>query len=381
MAAEKHSFDPVSHDEASETLHAIRRGAVDAFVVEEAAGRRVYALESADLPYSAMVERMHQGAAMLNESGDFLSCNPSLAALLGVVKQELIGKPLQDFLAEEDWKVCSEMLSVSAEARECEVHIRRVDGSSVPVKLSWLALAPDKTVNGLLVSDLTAEKQREEFSVALRRIQDEERRNIARELHDSVGQSLAAISMNLGSVLAERDKLTDKYARAAEDSARLVNSITKEIRTITYLLHPPLLELAGLAAALKWYVDGFSERSKIRVDVEIPPDLPALSSEADLAVYRVVQECLTNVHRHSGADWCSLKMTYRDGRMYIEVRDSGRGIPADKLTQTEGGSLGLRGMQERLRQLGGALELHSDGLGTVVTASLPVPDTEKSKTE
>ncbi|MCU1241015.1 MAG: hypothetical protein JWO71_1741 [Candidatus Acidoferrum typicum] len=216
-----------------------------------------------------------------------------------------------------------------------------------------------------------------ELSARLLHLQDEERRRIARELHDSVGQTLAALSMNLAAVGADIEKLA-KTASIITDSTALVNDMSADIRTISYLLHPPLLDEAGLSSALTWYVRGFAERSKIDIDLQIPQDFGRLSRDLETAIFRVVQECLTNIHRHSGSTVARIVIAHSDGHVHVEVEDKGKGIPQQKRSEIISSStgtpgVGIRGMRERLRQLGGALDIHSDGegKGTIVTARLP----------
>jgi len=226
------------------------------------------------------------------------------------------------------------------------------------------------------------------LSAELLKVQDEERRRLARELHDSVGQILAALSMNLVTVQSQSHKLDPIGATAVLENAQLVQQASNEIRTLSYLLHPPLLEVAGLISALRWYVDGFSERSKIRVDLELPSDFGRLPDETELAVFRIVQECLTNLHRHSGSSTATIRLRREPDRLEVEVEDYGRGISLEKqleLTGSGRSGVGFRGMRERLRQLGGTLEVQSDGTGTVVTATLRLnkavdPRQERSQT-
>jgi signal transduction histidine kinase len=205
-------------------------------------------------------------------------------------------------------------------------------------------------------------------------MQDEERRRIARELHDSVGQLLAAISMNSSILERESSSLTPQGANALQENSQLVNQINVEIRTISHLLHPPLLDEAGLGSALRWYVDGFSERSQIKASLELPPDLGRLSPELEISIFRIVQECLTNIHRHSGSPSAEVRILQYDGIVRLQIKDEGKGIPAGKksmLKSSDGSGVGFRGMRERLRQLGGILDIESDANGTVVTATLP----------
>jgi PAS domain S-box-containing protein len=209
------------------------------------------------------------------------------------------------------------------------------------------------------------------LSTRLLKLQDEERRRLARELHDSVGQMLAALSMNIGVLRAQSDRLDSHGARAVLEIAEMSEQASKEIRTISHLLHPPVLEMAGLATALRWYADGFSERSKIKVDVEIPSDFGRLSDDLELAIFRIVQECLTNIHRHSGSATAAIRIRQEGSRLVVQVLDSGKGIPKEKLGQlTESGrtGVGFGGMRDRLRQLGGTLEIQSQGNGTIISA-------------
>jgi signal transduction histidine kinase len=220
-----------------------------------------------------------------------------------------------------------------------------------------------------------------ELSNRLLHSQDAERRHIARELHDSVGQILAAISMDLGTVLSQSGKLDSRGARAISESAHLVDQASREIRTISHLLHPPILDLAGLASALRWYVDGFSERSKIKVDLELPSDLVRLPDDTELAVFRIVQECLTNVHRHSGSAAAAVRIQQENSHLMIEVRDYGKGIPRERqmeLTASVRTGVGFGGMRERLRHLGGSLEIQSNENGTVIRALLSLDTNDPS---
>jgi signal transduction histidine kinase len=217
-----------------------------------------------------------------------------------------------------------------------------------------------------------------ELTARLLKLQDEERRRIARELHDSVGQTLAALSMNLSTIGGDIARLA-KTASAVTDSVALVADMSADIRTISYLLHPPLLDEAGLASALRWYIEGFAERSQIRVDLRFPDDFGRLPRDLETAIFRVVQECLTNIHRHAESRVARVHVSSSDGEVRIEVEDEGKGIGPEKqleIMSTGLPGVGVRGMRERLRQLGGRLEVKSagEGRGTVVVAHLPVAD-------
>ena len=202
-------------------------------------------------------------------------------------------------------------------------------------------------------------------------LQDEERRRLARELHDSVGQLLAAISMNLDSM---RDAaLPSPEQTKILDSRNLVEEVLRETRTISHLLHPPLLDELGLVSALKWYLDAFSTRSKIAVTLKAVERFPRLDNDSETAIFRVIQECLTNIHRHSGSEVASVELRNGPESVEVTVRDNGTGIPVDKISNPDAlVGVGLGGMRQRLSQLGGTLEVHSDSKGTVVTATLPI---------
>lgn len=215
-----------------------------------------------------------------------------------------------------------------------------------------------------------------ELSSRLMSLQDDERRRIARNLHDSVGQLVVAATLHFSTIAAEVQKLTPEAGKALSDAAALLHEISQEIRTISHLLHPPLLDEVGLESALRWYVEGFSERSRIAVQLEVPPGMRRLPQDFETPIFRIVQECLTNIHRHSGSQTASVCLEQSGTELRLQIRDEGRGIPAEKLQFTGvagGAGVGLRGMQERVRELGGRLEINSRaGQGTTVRAILPL---------
>jgi PAS domain S-box-containing protein len=221
-----------------------------------------------------------------------------------------------------------------------------------------------------------SEKSLRELSLHLLRTQDEERRRIGRELHDSLGQYLAMVKMNMDSLemdLAGNKPASEQVTRCI----KLVEDSIKEVRTISYLLYPPMLEEVGLKSAIPWYLDGFSKRSNIQTTFESDPEFTRLGREVELALFRILQESLTNVHRHSGSTTANIRLGRKNGKVVLEIADQGKGIPPELLTQSNQnwiGSMGvgLRGMNERIRQLGGELEISSSESGTVVTAGVPV---------
>lgn len=217
----------------------------------------------------------------------------------------------------------------------------------------------------------TANEGLRHLSAHVLQAQDDERRRLARELHDSVGQLLTAIKMN--SAVFQVTRLDPAVAKAATDNAFLLDQALSEIRTMSHLLHPPLLDEVGLPSALRWYVDGFSERSKIAVTTDIPDEMERLGKDMEIAIFRVVQECLTNVQRHSGSRSATLKLGSEEGKIRLEIKDAGKGMTVEKQQALTAGQtgVGFRGMRERVTELGGVLEVHSDQSGTTVIAIFP----------
>jgi signal transduction histidine kinase len=224
-----------------------------------------------------------------------------------------------------------------------------------------------------LILERTAELQR--LSQRLLKVQDEERRKIARDLHDSTGQTLTALKISV-SLLREDCKAEPARLAILSDVAQLTDQAIEEIRTMSYLLHPPLLDEVGFACAAEWYIEGFAKRSGINVKAEIANPPGRLPQRVEIALFRVLQESLTNVHRHSGASEASIHFQQEAEAVVLEIRDFGKGIPEERLRLLSGGSaetgVGLAGMRERLHELDGTLEIKSDGRGTSMRATLPL---------
>lgn len=205
------------------------------------------------------------------------------------------------------------------------------------------------------------------LSARLLQMQDDERRRIARELHDTAGQLLVALNLTLVPVEEELRKAHSGLARQISESLRLVEELSRDLRTMSHLLHPPLLDEAGLHSAVRWYVEGFAKRSKIEVDLRLDPALGRLPAELETAIFRIVQECLTNIHRHSGTSSASIAISRDRSTVTIAIRDQGKGIPMPIRA-----GVGIQGMNERVRQLGGELHIQSGSDGTRVTAIFPI---------
>ncbi len=228
--------------------------------------------------------------------------------------------------------------------------------------------------------DITSRKDAEEalrnLSARLLQLQDEERRRIARELHDSTGQSLAALVIHLSAVSARISEIDPTSSEMLREAIDLSQKASDETRTLSYLLYPPTLDHAGLRSALEWYIDGFTQRSKIKVELDISVGPGRLAENMERTLFRIVQESLTNIYRHSGSDTARVRIIRDSGVVRLEVADNGKGIPDDVLAalNSSGGQLGvgIRGMRERIRQLGGWLRVKSDSGGTTIISSLPV---------
>jgi signal transduction histidine kinase len=225
-----------------------------------------------------------------------------------------------------------------------------------------------------------------ELSLHLLQAQDEERRRVGRELHDSVGQSLSVLKMGLDAVTAMPDH-TEKAAfeKKLAECTDLAEESIKEVRTVSYLLHPPMLEELGLQSAITWYLEGFSKRSGIQTKMDSSPDFGRLPPGVELALFRVLQESLTNVHRHSGSPTAYVRLLSKDGLATIEVEDYGKGLPSGVSGDSRASppaqlGVGLRSMHERMQQLGGKLEMYSSKKGTVLRATVPIQQSSSAKT-
>ena len=213
--------------------------------------------------------------------------------------------------------------------------------------------------------------QLQQLSAKLISVQDDERRRIARELHDSAGQYLAAIAMNIDMFLSANPLISAERSRL-DECLQLINRCNSEIRTISYLLHPPLLDEVGLFSAISWYVEGFAERSGIQVDCDCPKDLGRFPSEIETAIFRIVQQGLANIHRHSRSSTAKIRVYTNDGSITVEVSDEGCGIPpAILIGETHLVGVGIAGMRERIRVLGGKFNIRSDKNGTTIEANFP----------
>jgi signal transduction histidine kinase len=205
-------------------------------------------------------------------------------------------------------------------------------------------------------------------------LQDEERRRMARLLHETIAQSLAALKMDLAVVKRythwkDAESREARQREAIQEASALADDCIREVRTLSYLLHPPLLDEAGLCTALQWYATGFGRRSGIEISLDLPAQLGRLPRNVETAVFRIVQECLTNIHRHAGSPDARIRLNTTDSAVLVEVSDHGHGMPYQMPDEQFG--VGIMGMRERVKQFGGHMEIQSGSTGTTVTATLP----------
>ena len=217
--------------------------------------------------------------------------------------------------------------------------------------------------------------QLRDLSGRLMSAQDEERRRIARDLHDSAGQNLAALAMTVARIEDEAKRDPARLRETVKEARDLIEGLTREIRTTSYLLHPPMLDEMGLASALGWYLEGLQQRSGLIIELNIPSDFGRLAPDVELAIFRLVQECLTNIHRHSGSKTAVVRIIRGPDKIYAEVQDHGKGMSPERFAEVQsqgaGVGVGIRGMRERVRQAHGELTVDSNALGTKITATFP----------
>jgi PAS domain S-box-containing protein len=315
-------------------------------------------------------------AIFMLQEGRVVDCNRRGPKLFGCSRQQMIGD-LESMLHES----VALREALLGEEVTLDWHCQRPDGSRLNIECTLCRIEIAGKVCLLAVAvDVTARRKTErtlaQLSGRLLEMQDEERRRIARELHDNTGQNLGALSINLSMILAADTKLKPRVREALEESIALADSCVREIRTMSYLLHPPLLDELGLVSALRAYSDSYSERTGVVLELDFPVEMPRLQHPVEIALFRIVQEGLSNIHRHSGSEAATLRLRYQPDRVELEVIDYGRGLPPGTLdwdtTSAPRAGVGIAGMRERARQLGGRLTIASGETGTTIRAALPL---------
>lgn len=344
--------------------------------------------ENREVDYRSLFENSGVGIFRLDAHGQrFVTANPAMARILGYTSPEEIREtvvPVIEKLFVDSRDGERFLHSREDDTRwEVEVQVCRKDGSKRWVMMTVIGSKEDgRAYHDGVLYDITERKQAQSslkrLSARLLRLQDEERRRLARELHDSTGQDLAALEMDLVHLEnSVRESLPETEQSTLSDSLKLARKCSQQIRTMSYLLHPPLLDELGLDVAIRDYVDGFSQRAEIPVHVEVSSNLGRLRPEVETALFRIVQECLGNVQRHSGSPDAELRLVAGDEEVRLEVSDRGRGIAPSALSDDEEDGVahlgvGIRGMRERMHELGGRLSIDSGPGGTTVSAVLPV---------
>jgi PAS domain S-box-containing protein len=330
--------------------------------------------------FSTLVENSPDVICRLDRDCKYIYASPALETLTGVSIENFLGKTLREAAQPGfDWNSFDAACRAAIESRKLFQHSFTFNERDYSTRLIP-EFSADGTVESVMtitedVTDrLRSERELVQLTVRLFDIQDQERRRIARELHDGTAQNLFAISLNLQK-LFQLSSGNEEIQRLLLECQALDEQSLREIRTLSYLLHPPLLDQAGLVSALQWYVEGFSKRSGIFVEVFAEP-IGRLQSEVEMALFRVVQEALSNVRRHSESGTASIRLARRDGEVVLQIKDQGKGLAlADYSPDTNGAlslGVGIPGMKQRLRQLGGTLDITSNNGGTTISAVVPI---------
>ena len=328
----------------------------------------------------ALFEQAPPAIALVDVETRVVRVNQEFTHVFGYTPQETLGRRLIELIVPGQFRheMQRQMELVSQRQRvDAEVVRQRKDGTQVQVLAIGVpvSMARGQVAVYAMYCDISERKRADdalrELSGQLLRLQDEERRRLARELHDSTGQKLAALAINL-SVVSQSVTVADARAqRALAESLALTDECLRDIRTLAYLLHPPELEDLGLAEAARNYINGFAQRSGIPVQLELSPDLGRLPLEVETALFRILQESLNNVHRHSGSPRARVHIYRSQASVTMKVQDEGQGNHADRKPAATTG-VGIAGMRERVRQRGGQFEILFTENGTTVKVVLPL---------
>lgn len=343
-----------------------------------------HAVHDAESRWQLLCERSGMAILTVDVASKILSANPAAQQLFRYTEPELKQLTTLQMTHEDDRartrRIVREMIAGRKTVHRYEKRYRRKDGRIVWVSTTG-TLVRDALGQPwfftLMLEDITGRKRAEAaldgLSKRLRRLQDEERSKLARELHDSTAQSLAALSLNLGVVECSADQLSPPTQRALREAISLANQSAREIRTFAYLLHPPELEELGLGSALATYVEGFAQRSGIRVELDLPRTLGTLPRELELNIFRIVQESLANIRRRSGSKTARIRIVHRREALVLEVKGP-RNALLGGAARLKNSTLAVRiaGMRERARQLGGTLEVLARKTGSTVKVILPL---------
>lgn len=368
--------------EAEDTLDAIRSGSIDALVVRTPKGEQLFTLKGADQTYRALVEAMNQGAVTLNQS-TVAYCNSHFASMVRAPLERVIGSSIFSVVPEPEFRQLLEQIQRGTRRRgSVETVLRAADRTRIPVLLAASRFPADGLESiCLVVTDITERKQAERARLELsRRIlnaQEAERQRVARDLHDSINQLLSSARYRLSHADSRLSQLNSRnraaLTRSVSEARELLEQAIAEVRLISRNLRPSELDDLGLHAALRTLTQEFQQRTGIAARFRPLAD-NSLPSEVEMAFYRIAQEALNNIEKHSGATRAELALAVADGRATLSIRDNGRGL---SVTSRKGAKTGwgLRNMRERAALLGGSLSLEPiHGKGTRLSVSIPVPD-------
>jgi len=366
-------------------------GAVVALVNISALQRATEAIEDARRYAESIIEAVQESLVVLDSGLRVLSANRSFYETFQATPKSTVGELIYD-LGSGQWNI-SPLRSLLDKVQSDDTPLSSLevehDFPLIGRKTIVLRARQFRSPKGgtpLILLSIQDETDRREAELAasrsgvmsarLMRVQDDERRRVARELHDSTAQSLAGLMMNMNQLSRMLQKSDPKILATLAESRALADESIREIRTISYLLHPPLLEEAGLASALRWFIDGFGNRSNIRVKLAIPARMPRLVAATELALFRIAQEGLTNVHHHSGSKSAQVEIAITSSQVILQISDRGKGLPAD-IWKAQGGisrtpGVGIASMRERVKELGGTLEFDSSRRGATLRATLPL---------
>jgi PAS domain S-box-containing protein len=369
-------------DAAEETLRALRNGEVDAIVAAGPNGDCIYTLKGADEAYRLMVQNMAEGALTVAMDGLILFSNEKFASILAIPHERVIGSSFHDFIFPEDADLFAALLTRELRGTaKHEVRLKASGGALIPVFLSVNHLEIDG-VNCLciIVADLTDQKRNEAvlraLSARLLQLQDDDRRRIARRLHDGAFQRLAALEFKLTLFRQSLPKLPRAAQQNLTECLDLVGQCCNDLGNLAYLIQPPLLEEQGLGPALRAYVNGYNQKLGLQIKLNIPNWLGRLPADVEITLFRIAEEALTNISRHSGSANADIRFLRKPNQLIFEVADHGCGISKEILQQLNSGTalpgIGIAGMRERVRLLGGLMEIFSRSKGTTVRVKLPI---------
>ena len=340
-------------------------------------------------PLVSLMDSLAFGVAIVTHSGNILYTNSYFLEILGQPSRKVSsGSNLKSFIAAASWPPLQEaMFRGAIETTDGEIKIPSSDNGLRTIRISFSPyLDPPETIK-ITATDVTdlanaqaalklSKDSMNSLSARVLELQDEERRRLARDLHDTVGQEIVVVLMTLDTIARTWDKPDPSARKNLLEAVAWLRKVESEIRTFSYLLHPPLLDDMGLASALSWYMEGFSKRSGISVQFSVPDNLPRLSLQAETALFRITQESLSNVIRHSRSKQAWVRIALEQHCLKLSVRDEGRGFDQTAHTGSAPSGVGIEGMRGRLRSLGGNLDMQSGPHGTEIVASVPLRDSD-----